>query len=349
MLAYRRAARGGRRRALPVADRAAARRAPAAARRARSCSPPTTSCRASRAAASSPPSGASTSASTPSSCTPSTAARGSSSALGIAPAKVHVIAARRVRPPHARAGRARRCRAELAAVDKPVVLCFGLMRPYKGIDVLLDAWRAADPDAELWIVGMPRMDIAPLRAAAPPAVRWVPRFVTDAELAALLPPRRPRRPALPRDRPVRRAVHRAGVRRAAGAERRRRLPRGRRGRAPRRSSRPATRPRWRTSSRACSADPAARAAARRRRPRGRRRRVLVGRDRRARHLALYATLADRASDDWRVSLGDRLLALRRPARLRAGRLPAAARRARVALRPRPRRPRRSRASCRRSA
>ena len=51
------------------------------------------------------------------------------------------------------------------------------MRPYKGIDVLLDAWRAADLDAELWIVGMPRMDIAPLRAAAPPSVRWVPRFV----------------------------------------------------------------------------------------------------------------------------------------------------------------------------
>ena len=72
----------------------------------------------------------------------------------------------------------------LAAVTRPVVLCFGLMRPYKGIDVLLDAWRAADPDAELWIVGMPRMDIAPLRASAPPSVRWVPRFVADDELGA---------------------------------------------------------------------------------------------------------------------------------------------------------------------
>ena len=32
---------------------------------------------------------------------------------------------------------------------------------------------------------MPRMDVAPLRAAAPPSVRWVPRFVADDEVAAL--------------------------------------------------------------------------------------------------------------------------------------------------------------------
>jgi glycosyltransferase involved in cell wall biosynthesis len=67
--------------------------------------------------------------------------------------------------------------------DKPVVLCFGLMRPYKGIDVLLDAWRGID-GAELWVAGMPRMDIAPLRAAAPPGVRFVPRFIGDTELPA---------------------------------------------------------------------------------------------------------------------------------------------------------------------
>ena len=73
---------------------------------------------------------------------------------------------------------------ELAAVDKPVVLFFGLLRPYKGIDVLLDAWRALAPDAELWIVGNPRMDVAGLRASAPASVRWVPRFVADDELAA---------------------------------------------------------------------------------------------------------------------------------------------------------------------
>jgi glycosyltransferase involved in cell wall biosynthesis len=67
--------------------------------------------------------------------------------------------------------------------DRPVVLCFGLMRPYKGIDVLLDAWRGID-DAELWVAGMPRMDISRLRASAPPNVRFVPRFITDAELPA---------------------------------------------------------------------------------------------------------------------------------------------------------------------
>jgi len=69
----------------------------------------------------------------------------------------------------------------------PVVLCFGLVRPYKGVDVLLDAWRAAalPAGAELWVVGLPRMDLAPLRAAAPPSVRWVPRFVSDDELAAV--------------------------------------------------------------------------------------------------------------------------------------------------------------------
>jgi glycosyltransferase involved in cell wall biosynthesis len=65
--------------------------------------------------------------------------------------------------------------------EKPVVLCFGLMRPYKGIDLLLEAWEGID-GAELWIAGMPRMDVAPLRAAAPASVRFVPRFITDDEL-----------------------------------------------------------------------------------------------------------------------------------------------------------------------
>jgi glycosyltransferase involved in cell wall biosynthesis len=72
---------------------------------------------------------------------------------------------------------------ELQQVDRPVVLCFGLLRPYKGIEVLLEAWRGIE-DAELWIVGNPRMALEPLRAASPPGVRFVPRFVTDAELPA---------------------------------------------------------------------------------------------------------------------------------------------------------------------
>ncbi len=76
-----------------------------------------------------------------------------------------------------------------AKSGRPVVLMLGLMRPYKGIGVLLDAWRGADgeapiEDAELLIVGMPRMDISELRAAAPTNVSFDPRFVTDEELSA---------------------------------------------------------------------------------------------------------------------------------------------------------------------
>jgi glycosyltransferase involved in cell wall biosynthesis len=62
-----------------------------------------------------------------------------------------------------------------------VVLFFGLLRPYKGVGLLLDAWRGLE-GAELWIVGRPRMALEPLRAKAPPGVRFVPRFVSDAEL-----------------------------------------------------------------------------------------------------------------------------------------------------------------------
>ncbi len=102
--------------------------------------------------------------------------------LGIDPAKVHVIA-------HgafthlADAPGPGPLPAELAAVDKPVVLLFGLMRPYKGIDVAVEAWRGIE-DAELWVVGMPLMDTASLRAAAPRGVRFVERFIDDRELPA---------------------------------------------------------------------------------------------------------------------------------------------------------------------
>ena len=72
---------------------------------------------------------------------------------------------------------------DLAAVELPVVLFFGLLRPYKGIETLLAAWRDVH-DAELWIVGRPRMPLEPLRALAGRGVRFVSRFVPDAELAA---------------------------------------------------------------------------------------------------------------------------------------------------------------------
>ncbi len=76
---------------------------------------------------------------------------------------------------------------ELAAVEGPVVLCFGILRPYKGVDVLVDAFREID-GAELWVVGRPWMDTAALRAAAAKArgtVRFVDRFVPDSQLPAL--------------------------------------------------------------------------------------------------------------------------------------------------------------------
>ena len=52
-----------------------------------------------------------------------------------------------------------------AAPRPPVVLFFGLVRPYKGVDVLLRAWRGA-PDAELWVVGRAMIDSTTPRAAA---------------------------------------------------------------------------------------------------------------------------------------------------------------------------------------
>jgi glycosyltransferase involved in cell wall biosynthesis len=91
--------------------------------------------------------------------------------------------------------------AEFQQAEGPVVLLLGLLRPYKGIDILLDAWRrlagqqlgAGATGSELWIVGMPRMDIAPLREAALLAeragagrVRFLPRFVPDAETHAFM-------------------------------------------------------------------------------------------------------------------------------------------------------------------
>jgi glycosyltransferase involved in cell wall biosynthesis len=77
---------------------------------------------------------------------------------------------------------------ELAGVEGPVILFFGLLRPYKGIDTLLEAFARIE-GAELWIAGMPRMPLEPLRelaARAPGRVRFVPRFIADPEIPALM-------------------------------------------------------------------------------------------------------------------------------------------------------------------
>jgi len=105
--------------------------------------------------------------------------------VGVAPARVHVI-------PHGAfqylANEARDCAPppELAATPArtPVVLCFGVMRPYKGLDVLVEAWHGIE-DAELWIVGHPRMPIRDLVTGAPAGVRFVPRYLPDEQVSAL--------------------------------------------------------------------------------------------------------------------------------------------------------------------
>ena len=107
--------------------------------------------------------------------------------VGIAPARVEVIPhgpldyltalpVERPLPP------------ELAGAEGPVILFFGLLRPYKGIDTLLEAFAEVE-GAELWIAGMPRMPLEPLEALAaraPGRVRFLPRFVSDPEIPALL-------------------------------------------------------------------------------------------------------------------------------------------------------------------
>jgi glycosyltransferase involved in cell wall biosynthesis len=107
--------------------------------------------------------------------------------LGVAPERVHVIAHGvlehlAVQGPEGADGPAPTGPVPFAT-ELPVVLCFGLMRPYKGIDLLLEAWRGIE-GAELWIAGAPRMDLSALSAGAPPGVRFVPRFIGDDELPA---------------------------------------------------------------------------------------------------------------------------------------------------------------------
>jgi glycosyltransferase involved in cell wall biosynthesis len=75
---------------------------------------------------------------------------------------------------------------ELAGVEGPVVLFFGLLRPYKGVELLIEAFQNVD-GAELWVVGMPRMPLEPLRELASEVrgrVRFVPRFIDESEIPA---------------------------------------------------------------------------------------------------------------------------------------------------------------------
>lgn len=73
------------------------------------------------------------------------------------------------------------------ADDAPMVLLPGLLRDYKGVDVLLDAWpsvRARVPDAQLVVAGRP-MGVE-LPDPAPAGTTFIPRFVSEPELGWLL-------------------------------------------------------------------------------------------------------------------------------------------------------------------
>ena len=72
------------------------------------------------------------------------------------------------------------------AAEAPVVLWFGTVREYKGVDTLLEAFREVER-AELWVVGKPEIPMEPLRERARGLpVHFVERFVPDPELAAHL-------------------------------------------------------------------------------------------------------------------------------------------------------------------
>jgi glycosyltransferase involved in cell wall biosynthesis len=109
--------------------------------------------------------------------------------LGIAPDRVRLI-------PHGAFDYLTRLPEEVpispavgALEGRKVVLCFGLMRPYKGIEVLIEAFAAVPDDAVLLIVGRAMMPVEPLQERAralgiSERVRIVPRFVSDPEIPA---------------------------------------------------------------------------------------------------------------------------------------------------------------------
>jgi glycosyltransferase involved in cell wall biosynthesis len=99
--------------------------------------------------------------------------------VGVDPGRVHVIPHGALLPLSPPSGV-----LPFAETDRPVVLFFGLLRPYKGLDLLLEAFRGIE-GAELWIAGMPRFDISALRAGAPANVHFQTRFIGEEELSSL--------------------------------------------------------------------------------------------------------------------------------------------------------------------
>ena len=79
-------------------------------------------------------------------------------------------------------------------VAEPRILFFGLIRPDKGLDVLIEALPAIArqvPEVTLEVVGSPRMPIEPLRERAralgvADRIAWDLRFVPESEVAAVV-------------------------------------------------------------------------------------------------------------------------------------------------------------------
>lgn len=106
--------------------------------------------------------------------------------------KIHVI-------PHGVMSHYRKFAAEFqpppqVADREQIVLFFGTLKQYKGVDVLIRAFAQLPPETlcrtKLHIVGYPAMDVAPLRGLAlrlgvDQRIKWELRFVAESEIPAL--------------------------------------------------------------------------------------------------------------------------------------------------------------------
>jgi glycosyltransferase involved in cell wall biosynthesis len=104
--------------------------------------------------------------------------------FGVAPGKIHVIPhgdlSAPLGPPLARAA----ARARLGLGPAPGVIVFGAVEPYKGIEDVLDYWRAERPAAQLLIIGRPNTPEygAAIAARSEGVAEFRPGWLTDADL-----------------------------------------------------------------------------------------------------------------------------------------------------------------------